>query len=186
MRGARFVSQHKGLGITVQQPTPDRTIPDDSGRPHVVPGQRRIHVKFDHGLLTPKDIAFAKANLRFRGTVMDAAQRDIDPTYRMGVIDTEVLALQEGWTDAEHQLVINKLRDETRHGEFVEVEREALAAPWANYDQIDDPDRIVELAAATDADFAVVLEYELANQNRPAVLQALREAGETEDIVLTA
>lgn len=185
MRGARFVSQHKGNGITIQEGTPDRTIPDSSGRPHVIPGQRRIHVKFEHRFATATDVAYAKANMHFKGTVMDAAGRDIDPSYRIGVIDTEVLALQNGWSEEEHQLVIDRLREGVGQ-DYVEFLREPMTAPWSNYDALEDSDRIVELALATDADLRLVAEYEAEHRNRPEVLQALREAGETEDVVLHA
>ena len=56
---------------------------------------------------------------------------------------------------------------------YVEVVPAPATLPWANYDEIEDPEKVVEIAITIGADLDEVIRYELENQNRERWLEAL-------------
>lgn len=101
-----------------------------------------------------------------------------DPTLHFGVFYLDWIENPKRRKEAEKNL------DESGFNgiEFVEVVAEALAKPWPAYDQIAPQGADKKIAAAVrdlGIDVWMVVEYEQANKNRDAVLNALRElAGE--------
>ena len=58
----------------------------------------------------------------------------------MSVFDSEIVALQDGWTEEEGELVENVLRASDENGRaYVEIIPAPATLPWGNYDEIEDP-----------------------------------------------
>lgn len=181
----RFVSQQKGHRVIVRNGRESYLGPQGD----MVPPVTELVALFTHNLLTRDDAEEAKSRMHIRGTTEDEAGRPIDPAYRLSVFDSEVAQLQNGWTDEETDLVVAKLRSLLNRGDVIEIEPEPVVKPWNGYDAIEEPDRIVELALAVEADLAKVLAYEKANKARPEVIDALRAEiadGEEESVVVHA
>jgi len=178
---AQFVSQYPGYRHGVRDEVSEHLGHD--GR--MVPQVRPLEAAFDRGGLTPEAITEAKAKLTFHGLMEYESGDDLDPTYRMAAFDSEVAKLQGGWTDEEEALVINVLRASEENGRaYVEVIPAAAELPWANYEEVEDPDKAVEIALTIGADLDEVIRYELENQKRERWLEALTRAKETQEEVV--
>jgi hypothetical protein len=178
----QFVSQYPGYRHGVRDEVPEHLGHDG----FMVPFVRPLEAVFDRGGLTPEAITEAKAKLTFHGLMEHESGDDLDPIYRISVFDSEVMALQEGWSDEEQALVINVLRASTENGRaYVEIVAAPATIPWGNYDDIDDPDKVVEIAQTIEADIGEVIRYELENQNRERWLEALNDAKSAQEEVVT-
>lgn len=155
----------------------------------MVPEQSEIIAEFTPDLRNDEDTAVALASLKFRGLPIFEDGRPVEPHYRISVFDSEVAKLQNGWTDDEEALVVETLRTRGPINQmYVEVLPVAAEKPWNGYDNVEDAEKVVELALAIDADLTKVAQYERENKARPEVLAALdaaiSAAGET--IVVSA
>jgi len=125
----------------------------------------------------------------FHGMQQDESGRDLPVEIRLSVFDSEIAALQNGWSDAQEQQVIDKLLSSNRRGtDFQLVEKIPASLPWNNYDEISDPERVLLVAETIGADLNQVFAYEAAHQNRKDILEAISEAQALagEEIVVTA
>jgi hypothetical protein len=172
---ARFASQIQNLIVGVRSERPATDALDHDGRPVRIPAVPALDAVFSHALMTPADAVEAKARMNFIGTVEDEGGRPIDPTYRISVFDLETAALQNGWSEDEARLVVERLREGVGN-DFIELTPVVASKPWNGYDNESEPERIVELALAIDADLSLVAIYEQENQNRPDVLEAISDA----------
>jgi hypothetical protein len=178
---AQFVSQNQNFRHGVRDEVPEHLGHDGK----MVPGVRPLEAAFDRGGLTPEAITEAKAKLSFHGLMEHESGEDLDPVYRMSVFDSEVAQLQNGWTDDERALVENVLRASDENGRaYVEIVPAPAELPWANYDEVEEPEKVIEIAATIGADFDEIIRYELDNQNRDRWLEALREAKATQEEVV--
>ena len=141
---AQFVSQHQNFRHGVRDEVPQHLGHDGKMVPHVRP----LEAVFDRGGLTPEAITEAKAKLTFHGLMEYESGEDLDPTYRMSVFDSEVRSCRTGGRTTERRaLVVNVLRASEENGRaYVEIVPAPATIPWANYDEIDDPDKVVEIA----------------------------------------
>ena len=170
---ARFVSPHRNYKHGVRKETPTHLGPD--GR--MVPGVRALQAEFSPDLRQDADITLAKSTFTFRGMPIHENGQPVNPTYRISVFDSEVTALKEGWTEEEEALVVEELRNNGPIGQmYVEVVPVPAEKPWNGYDELDDADRILDLATAIHADLELVLQYERENANRGDVIAALQGA----------
>lgn len=182
---ARFVSQ--SLNFTHGVRDGQEEYLGHNGK--MVPEVRGLEAVFQHGLLNPSDIAAARSGLKFRGTVQDEAGREIEPLGRLSAFDTELAAIQNGWTPDEEELVVQTLRESPSNGsDFLEIIPTAAAKPWPGYDDVETPERIVEIALDIGADLKQVIAYEVANRNAAPVVNALEAAGKSasDAVVVTA
>lgn len=112
----------------------------------------------------------------------------VSPRFKIRLFDSEYAARANRWSDADHEFVVQALRDSTMNGiEYIEVEQAKRQPPWAKYDEQDE-ETIIGLAEAT-GQIETVLFYERENQNRPGVieeLESLLEPAETGEITVTA
>jgi hypothetical protein len=168
----RFVSPHRNFQYGVRGGVPAHLGPDGK----MVPEQRELVAKFSPDLRTDADLAFAKSTFNFRGLPIREGGQEISPAYRVSVFDSEVAALQNGWTSDEEALVVEALRAASPSPMFAEIVPVAAEKPWNGYDELVDADRIVELALAIDADLDKVAQYETENLNREDVIEALKAA----------
>lgn len=170
---ARFVSSHRNYSHGVRNHVPAHLGPDGK----MVPEQTELAADFTPDLRTPEDDAVALSSLKFRGLPIFENGQPVTPHYRISVFDSEVAKLQNGWTDEDEALVVETLRTKGPIGTFyVEVVPEPAPKPWNGYDELDDADRIVELASAINADLQKVAQYERENKARPEVIAALEDA----------
>lgn len=181
---ARFVSPHRNYSHGVRNALPERVGPRG-----IEAEVRGLEAQFNPDGRTDADLALAKSVFNFRGLAMYENGQLVDPGYRVSVFDSEVAKLQHGWTQDEHDLVVDALRHNGPIGQmYVEVIPVAAEKPWNGYDELSDADRIVELALAIDADLTKVVQYESENRNRPQVIAALEAeiASADETIIVSA
>jgi hypothetical protein len=170
---AQFVSSSQNFRHGVRDEVPQHLGHDGK----MVPQVRPLEAEFDRGGLTPEAIVEAKAKLTFHGLMEYESGEDLDPTYRMSVFDSEVAKLQNGWSDDEEELVVNVLRASEENGRaYVEIIPAPATIPWANYDEIDDPEKVIEIANQIGADLGEIIRYELENQKRDRWLEELGQA----------
>lgn len=175
---ARFVSPHRNFNLGIRNEVPAHLGPD--GR--MVPYVSELSAQFNPDLKTPEDVALAKSTFAFRGLAIYESGKEIDPAYRVSVFDSEVAALQNGWSADDTEEVIEALRHKGPVGVmYVEVVPAPAEKPWNGYDELSDAARIVELAIGIDADLAKVLQYEIENANRQDVVEAIQAAIESAD-----
>ena len=178
---ARFVSPHRNFSVGVRSHKPSYLGP--TGK--MVPEVPELSAEFTPDLRTAEDTALAKSVFTFRGMPIYEDGSEIDPSFRISVFDSEVAKLQNGWTDEDEALVIEKLRATVGSGGCAEVIPAKAEKPWNGYDAVSDPDKIVELALAIDADLSQVEQYERENLNRDSVLAALQSAVSERDETIT-
>jgi hypothetical protein len=177
----QFVSQYPGYRHGVRDEVPEHLGHDGM----MVPAVRPLEAQFGRGGLTPEAITEAKAKLTFHGLMEYESGDDLDPIYRVSVFDSEIAQLQEGWSDDETALVVNMLRASNENGTaYVEIIPAPATIPWGNYDDIDDPDKVVEIALTIGADVDEIIRYELENQNRERWLEALNDAKTAQEEVI--
>ena len=182
---ARFVSQHRNFSHGVREQKDAHLGPDGK----MVPQVTALAVNFNPDLRTDEDLAFALSAFTFKGLPIFESGKEVPAAYRVSVFDSEVAKLQNGWTDADEALVVQTLRGSSMNGTaFAELIPVAAEKPWNGYDEVEDADRILELALAIDADLTKVLQYEAENQNRAEVKSALKETIDAADetIVVSA
>ncbi len=171
MQHARFVSPHRNYAHGVRPAKEAKMGPDGK----IIPEQRELSVSFSPDLRTDEDVAFANSTFTFRGMPIFENGQPVKTTYRIAVFDTEVAMLQNGWTEAETKLVIATLRASSHIGsQFAELVPDPAPKPWNGYDEVDNVERIVDLAVAIDADLTKVIQYERENASRPEVIEALQ------------
>lgn len=139
--------------------------------------QRSLEAQFDPRGLTDFEKESALEQLHFHGLPKD---RDTDVNVsgmsRMSLFDSEAAQKHFRWTDEEHDLVVQTLRESDRLGlDYIEVATPKRPAPWNGYDKLTDPEQIVELTIATETSVENVLAYERENENREDVIAALEE-----------
>lgn len=181
---ARFVSPHRNYSHGVRDFLPQRLGPYGDH----LPEQKALEAQFGPDLRTDEDVALAKSSFKFRGLPIWENGQEVDPIYRISVFDSEVAKLQLGWTDDEEALVVDALRNHGPIGQmYVERVPVPAATPWNGYDELDDAERIVDLAVGTNADIAAVIAYEKENQNRSYVVEALEAAtGDTAETIIVS
>lgn len=152
-----------------------------------LPFERGLSADFSPDLRTPEDDALAKSTFEFNGLAIYENGQHVDPSYRISVFDSEVMKLKNGWTDEEEALVVETLRHNGPIGQmYVEVLPVAASKPWNGYDELDDADRIMELALGINADLDQVAAYEKQNQNRSDVLDALAGASTADETIIVS
>jgi hypothetical protein len=140
--------------------------------------QRGLEAQFDPMGLTEYEKEQALERLSFHGLPMNSdTETEVSPVSRLSVFDSEAAKKEKRWDDEEHDLVVQTLRESDRNGlDFIEVDAKVRPAPWKTYDNLTDPEKIVELATEIGVPITDVLAYERENENREDVVTALEEA----------
>lgn len=145
--------------------------------------------EFNQNDLNEGDIEFAEKtwpNLPGRSTEMD----EVTPSplvYRLSVYDTDEEALRGSWegrTLADHrgvfdmkeyvEAVLSKRAD--AHPDFRMIEVIPLTAPWPNYLEYQGtPDQLISKVEMDGHDLREVLRYEMQLDERPQVIEAIRQ-----------
>ena len=182
----RFVSNSSGLCLGNF-----RNAQEAIGASHevVIDGVRRqttaesyivkpsIPIQFGMESLTARDIAAAKAGLKWRGLPTEGdGVTPIDPAEfgRIGVWDSVEWQKKYGLTDAEREEAEQMILNYPRNGiDYITVEETKRSAPWGTYDKTHHG----RIAALADELGMVdqALDYERATKNRATVVSALEE-----------
>lgn len=150
----------------------------------IQPAVRRVDANFKWQLVNDQDFLLGATALVHTGLPMtEDTEQDVSPRSRMSVWDSEWAAQNEGLRPDEIEAVILALRNSPEYGkDFVEVMADKTAKPWPTYDELEDAEDIAKLVNFLGLEPANVIKYELENQNRESVLEALQnvniEAGE--------
>jgi hypothetical protein len=181
--GARFVSPHRNYSHGIRAHVPAHLGPDGKMVPEVTP----LSADFTPDWRRDEDIALAKSVFTFRGLPIHENGQTIDPTYRIAVYDSELAKLRDGLSDEDEAFIVEALRHNGPIGQmYVEVLPVAASKPWNGYDDLEDADRIAELAVAIQCDLAQVILYEQQNANRADVLDALQAVGESAETIIVS
>lgn len=202
----RFVSQYRNYTYGVKTGVAEMRDPQSGAITRE--GIPDLEAKFTHDLVDEDAIRIAKldrsegglARIKpgpdgrmppapFHGMQQDESGRDLPIEIRLSVFDSEIAQLQNGWSDEDTQLVIDKLLSSNRRGtDFQLVEKIPAALPWNNYDEMTDPERVLLVAETIGADLNQVFAYESSHQNRKEILEAINEAQALagEEIVVSA
>lgn len=178
---ARFVAKYAKFRHPVR---PDVYMNLASGARELI--QTPLVAVFSHDLASVEEREFGLRAFRHAGLPIDKdTEEHISPSHRISAFDSELAAFNEGWSDEERELVEKTLRESTANGiDFLEFIPAPPAAPWANYDELEDGAAIALIAQATGA-VQAALAYERATKKRASVIEALEApAKEEEDTVL--
>lgn len=145
--------------------------------------QKGLEAQFEPGGLTEEDVEIALSQLHLHGLPQDRETgAEVSGRSRLSLFDSEKYAKQHKLTDEEHDLIVTTLRESDRFGlDYIEITPQPAALPWNGYDNIDDAEKIVDLAVATETSIETVLAYERENKNRPQVIKALEQELEAQD-----
>ena len=172
---ARFASQYRNYKVgTIRPGSPERLGHDGN----MIPEIRALGAEFEHRLTEKRDVdaVITKMGKAIHGQLEYPTGEKVPIYNRISVFDSEIAQRQNGWTDEERVLVEEALRNHAMGTDYIEVEQAPADKPWNGFDELTDPERILELALAIDADLRLVLRYEEENQKRPEVLDALQDA----------
>lgn len=179
---ARFVARHARHSVGVRS----EIVEQFARGTRVI--EKGLEAQFEPRGMSAYEKETAAKLLRFHGLPEDKETgTDVSPRSKMGLFDSEAAAKTFRWTQEDHDLVVETLRNDMGFGiDYVEIETPKRPAPWAAYDKLEDEDRIVETALEIEAPLADVLAYERENLNRPGLVKTLEDllAGETEPAVV--
>lgn len=166
---ARFISRYARLRLGVRSEVSEQF---SQGTRVIVRG---LAAQFDTRGVTDYEKELALKKLSFHGQLEDRIEGGkMSPVSRIAVFDSRAAQAIEGWTDEEHDIVVEKLRKSGKNGvSFFEVEEPKRPAPWKGYDELEDTERILAAVDATGVDPVEVIAYERENADREDVIAAL-------------
>lgn len=177
---ARFLSRYSNFSVGIQS-----LVREAYGTGESKTLKPRIDAQFHKGLVTDEDLALALQTFQFPGLPFDNEKNEhVSPRYRLSVWDAGWAQETEGWSDEQIELIVEKLRKDPGNGvDFVEVAAKRAGEPFPNFDElsIEDVLRVVKIAAL---DPASVVAYELENQNRQELIDALQGVTAGDDSVV--
>lgn len=170
----RVIARYGRYAVQVR---PQITEAYATGHTRVIQGQLIAH--FHEGLITPEERAIAKQRWSFNGFYQEQDEvTQVEPDYRIGLFDSTVAQAQQGWSDEDRRVVEDELvRLSIEYPTtLIVVTQEQALPPWPNYDlftgSLNDLCRkVVEDGYPLEG----VLAYEEENQDRPEVVQALKQ-----------
>jgi hypothetical protein len=179
---ARFISRYGNYSVGVQS-----LIQESYGTGEKKVLRRRIDAQFHLSLVTDEDYALALQSFRFSGLPHNVeTNSDVSPRFRVSCWDSEWAQLNEGWTDEEIALIIQKLRSDPGFGtDHIEVAAKRASEPFPNYDNLSVED-IVSIIKLASIDPQTVLAYEVENLNRKELLDLLSGVTADDDTVVVS
>lgn len=187
----RFVSQYEGYGAQIRV-NRQRAI-DGGGVEVLTPG---LYVQFvpvhSGGMLYENERLAALEHFNFRGQTQDIGEAiPTDPVQRLSICDTDEMAVQNGWSAEDKELVERRLSEiaMTVPQEVLQVASTPLEAPFPNYDRYEgDPTALIVKLIEDGHDVEYVLGYEQTfGPRRPELIEKLQEAVEVrQQMELTA
>lgn len=175
---ARFISRYGKPSIGVQSLIKESYA---TGQSKVL--KKRIDANFHNSLVTDEDFAVALSSFHFPGLPFsEETQSHVSPRYRTSVWDSEWARANEGWTDDEIALIIEKLR--SRVGpELLELSIPKAGAPFPTYDECK-PEEILQILKVAGIPAEKAIAYEKENANRADLLKKLEGVEVDDDAVV--
>ena len=163
-----------GLTVNVRHEIPKRhPLTGD-----IIPRYKNPETGVEEGSLPPIRVCFAVHRGEFEYEDPETGKREIGADISGGYFDTQVAQEQEGWSDAEREMVDRRLLELTRTWpEAVQVVEDApvvFAAPWPTYDTLTNYLEIAKIAETIGA-LHETLGYEKQNKNREGVVAELEK-----------
>lgn len=170
----RVIARYGRYAVQVR---PQITEAYATGHTRIIQSQLIAH--FHEGGLMPDERSIAKANWTFNGFYQEQDEvTPVEPDYRIGVFDSHVSQGQQGWNDEERRSVEDELARLAAlyPTTLIVIAQEQSLPPWPNYDAFtgslnDLCTKIIEDGYPLEG----VLAYEEENQDRPEVVQALKQ-----------
>lgn len=166
----RFAAKYGHLVVQIQ-----REITEAYATGAVKTLQPNVWASFKPEGLAPFERELVVHRWKFNGSYqeMDEATT-VPPDYRIGVFDSEQAQLENAWSDDTRRMVEQGLLDLERYDYVLPLPKTTTPAPWPNYDEYrGSVSQLVKKLEDDGHDIALVLEYERAVQNRPALVSAL-------------
>ena len=166
----RCISPYAGYSLTIFEPQ-ERIVVDSSNYAKLVTLEKGIVANFEKSGLLDHEIEAALTAFTFSGL-----PEGVNPLTRIAVFDSEAYCARLPASQrAETQVQMDqRLRDlqENHPSDFIIVEPADIPKPWVTYDELE-IEEILALQEATGANPEAVYRYELSNQERPEVLEAM-------------
>lgn len=166
----RCISPYAAYQITVFE-AQEQIVVDARGyaQTHVL--KKPVQAQFEKSGLLDHEIDAALSSFTFSGL-----PEGVNPLTRIAVYDSEAACARMPENQrAEMQVQIDqRLRElqKDHPSDFIIVEPLEIPKPWATYDELD-VEEILALQSAVGADPEGVYRYELTNQERPEILEAM-------------
>jgi len=139
--------------------------------------QQPLYAQFHEGGLRPEERELALATWVFNGSYQEQDEVTIvAPDYRIGLLDTEIAQMANGWSDDDRAEVENELARLSAESstDMILVPKTLIPPPWPRYDDFPGtPEELVQRLIDDGHNFDAVITYERSMQNRPEVLAAL-------------
>ena len=166
----RCISPHSRYSLTVFSPE-EQIVVDARGYAQQLVLKKAVIADFEVSGLLDHEIEAALSKFSFSGL-----PEGVNPLSRIGVFDTEAFCSRLPEKDrAEIQIQIEeRLRElQADHSsDFIIVEPLEIPKPYATYDE-HDVEEILAIQQATGGNPETFYRYELANQQRPEILEAM-------------
>jgi hypothetical protein len=177
---ARFLARYGNFSVGVQSLVREHF---GTGESRVL--KPRIDAQFQHALVTDEDLAVAVQSLHFPGLPFDNdLNQNVSPRFRLSVWDSEWARVNEGFSEEQIEQIIEKLRQDSGLGvDFIEVAAKRAAEPFPNYDTLA-VEAILDIVGVANLDPEVVVAYEVENQNRKELVDALQGVTAGDDAVV--
>lgn len=176
---ARFVARYGKYSVGVQSYVGEHL----GHQGEMVPVKRRIDANFQRNLVTDDDFAVALQSFSFPGQPFnEETNANVSPRHRVSVWDSEWAQANEGWSEDEIALMIERLRS-TVGVNHKELSVPAAGVPFPSYDELS-VDEILQIIKIAGIDPEKVSAYERENQNRESLLKRLDGVEADDDAVV--
>jgi hypothetical protein len=168
----RCLSPHARYSINVFD-AQEQIVTDSRGYAHSRPIGLQVMANFENTGLLDHEVDLALSSFSFSGLA-----EGVNPLSKIGVFDTEIFCLR--WPEREREEIQAQIEERLRElqqlhpSQFIIAETPTAARPWTKYDQ-DSVEGVLAVQQATGTDPAVVRRYEQEKQNRPEIIEAMKE-----------
>jgi hypothetical protein len=168
----RFAGKFGHLVVQIQ-----REITESYATGAVKVLQPNVWASFKPDGLQPFEREIVLSHWAFQGIYQEGDEATmVQPDYRIGVFDSAIAQIENAWSDETREMVEKGLLDLVRYDYVLPLPKTSLPAPWPNYDEYRGTVGALMKKLEDDGhDLALVLEYERASLNRPALVSALED-----------
>lgn len=164
----RFISRYGRPGVSIFKPTYELIATPGGGKARYE-SQPGFIAMFDRGGIREYEIVEAKKAFKFPGLFEKE-----DPVRRLSLFDTDTEAKRLGW-DEEYKAKVEEILLSRCGPDIIMVEPPPVAVPWPNYPRIKNAEKIISRVKEDGYSPKLVLEYELQNEKRSEVIEAMKE-----------
>lgn len=181
----RFISPHSRYSIQVIEGS-DQIVTDNKGVAQMITRAKPVIANFEQQGLHPWEIDAALERFNFAGV-----PEGVNPLTRVSVFDTEAYVYGQEFEDEDQaQAYLDRidkrlLKLAERHpSEFIPVPKPLSGKPWPTYDE-DSVEDILQLQERTGISAETIRLYEVENQKRAEVIEAMENLENAQAEVIT-